>query len=175
MPFKPRKIQITHSMGGHLLKFSSNPNVPNKIGDIVLLPSDVSGAYRDIVAFYDLLKSYSPVAQREHIPVFGDEDNLDKREIEGGTLYKHKDDEKWIELTFENESQWEGMYWTILLMASPTTQNLMAVSVHSEVVWPVAKLMHRGGQLEKDLGLKAFRRREIEEDPVPAETTPAQA
>lgn len=109
-----------------------------------------------------LLMSYSSRRIDSKEILFGNGDNW-KPGISSRTgkkIHEMEDPEALFEIRLDREER-EGLYWTLLLMAHPSSPLPQPVSVLDEIVWPVARAIDADRQLAKHLKLEKKKTRKI--------------
>lgn len=131
------KVRLTHEEGQLLLRYSSQIRVPEKLGDEKFDIAERSFGDDALAALRSLLKSYSPVVQKERRACFGLASNWVQQDSNGAT-WKMTDPDLTIDIRFTEDAV-DGVYWSLLLALHPGSPAPMAPGELSDIVWPLAK------------------------------------
>lgn len=163
------EIKIQHQQAQAILNYLGGGTIrmPEQLGkgDDAEKFDDIERSFLDeqIIKLRKLLISYSRRNGATKEILFGDSENWREIVIDprsGRKASELVDPEAPFKVRVERDER-EGLYWTLLIMAHPSSPFVQAVAILDEVVWPVARLIGADRQLAKHLKLDKRKSRAI--------------
>lgn len=130
-------FRITHEEGQFLLRYSGGVRIPEKLGEEKFDLAERSFADDALSSLRSVLKTYSPILQRDRRACFGNADNWTPQDG-NGAAWKMIDPDRTQEVRF-NEDAIDGAYWCMLLALHPASPAPMNPGEIGDVVWPLAR------------------------------------
>ncbi len=164
---KKKKVRITQDQGNLLFVLSTNPILPEKLGEgeggrtYNVAERGLASSY--MVALYDRLKGLSGYHQTKKLVLFGPADNWTPPEGENTSKCRLKDPDRDVQIRIDREIR-QGAFWCLLLALHPASGRVLPICNQADTAWPLADRLGLRSELEKEIGIDKAKDRSLELD-----------